>query len=188
VRLDWSSILLHVGTQQGSLATFKLIPQGGRYSVELAGAVSHEGRILRIAPLLSDSGSPAYASPRAVAGLREGRRVNGTLLVVSRQGAWISKPATGKGAHKSWDHITVESAAVSRCDDRGVALVTLGSDGYGRAFSIPGLREIGSVRASDVLDPRRFGEATITESGDIIGWTGPAEAALVNIWGRGLVL
>jgi len=57
-----------------------------------------------------------------------------------------------------------------------------------RAFSIPALREIGAARINNSLDPRRFNEAIITASGDILGWTGPAEAALMNVWGRGLIM
>src|ERR1700748_2350612 len=116
--IDWSSILLHVGTLQGSVATLKIIPQGGRYGAQLAGVVGHDGRIVSILPISADTGRPAYASQSAVAGLRDGQKVNGTLLVVSQQGARISKPATGKGAHKSWDHFVVESAGVSRCEDK----------------------------------------------------------------------
>jgi syntaxin-binding protein 5 len=185
---SWSSILLHVGTSFGSVATFKVIPAGGRYTVQLAGVASHEGRIVRISPLSADSGYPAYATPQVVAALREGRKVNGVLLVVSEQGARISKPATSKGAHKTWDNFVVQSAAVSNCEDIGIALVTFSDDGIARAFSIPALREIGGARLSDKMDPRRAGEALITNSGDILGWCGPAEAALVNIWGRGLTL
>lgn len=185
---QWSSILLHVGTSLGNLATFKIIPQGGRYAVQLAGNTQHEGRIIQISPLSADSGYPAYASQQAVASLRDGRKVNGVLLVVSQNGARISKPATGKGAHKSWDHFIVQSAAVSNCEDRGIALITLSDDGAARAFSIPALREVGSVRIGNVLDPQRLRDAIITSSGDIFGWVGPAEAGLLNIWGRGLVL
>lgn len=185
---SWSSILLHVGTQEGRLATFKVIPQGGRYSVQLAGVVAHDGPVVRIAPISADSGSPTYASQSAVAGLREGRKVNGVLLVVSEHGARISKPVSTKGAHKSWDGFVVQSAAVSRCDEDGLALVTLSSDGIARVFSIPALKEIGGARLNDQLDPYRANEALITSSGDILAWSGPAETTLLNIWGRGLVL
>jgi syntaxin-binding protein 5 len=185
---NWSSILLHVGTSQGNLATFKVIPQGGRYSVQLAGVVSHEGSIIRISPISADSGSPAYASQPIVAGLRDGRKINGVLLVVSEYGARISKPATGKGAHKSWDGFLVQSAAVSKFEDKGMALLTLSKDGIMRVFSIPALREIGGARLADKIDPARAAEALITSSGDIFAWSGPAEVALINIWGRGLTL
>jgi syntaxin-binding protein 5 len=42
--------------------------------------------------------------------------------------------------------------------------------------------------ASDILDVRRFSEATITSTGDILGWKGPAEMALINVFGRNLQL
>ena len=58
-------------------------------------------------------------------------------------------------------------------------------DGRARAFSIPGLREIAAARVSETLDTRRFADAIVTSTGDIIGWTGPSEIAVMNVWGNG---
>jgi syntaxin-binding protein 5 len=186
---SYSSILLHVGTSGGVVATLKILPgNGGRYSAQLAGVTSVDDRVIRIAPIQVDNGHPAYASQQAVANLRSGAKVNGTLIVVTHSGVKIFKPPVGKGASKSWDNFTCQSAAVSSFEGNGYALITLGDDGYARAFSIPGLREIGAARVTDALDPRRFSEAIITESGDVFGWTGPAETALLNVWGKGFVL
>jgi syntaxin-binding protein 5 len=185
----YSSILLHVGTNQGRLATFKLLPEAsGRYSVQFVGAITLEDKVIRIAPLSAASGLPAYASQQAVAGLRNGSKVDGVLLVVTESGARIFKPATNKGAHKSWDSILCHSACVTRFEDKGYALVGLFGDGTARAFSIPALREIGQARLSDTLDVRRFSETVVTSSGDVFGWTGPSETALLNVWGAGLVV
>ena len=185
---SYSSILLHVGTSLGHLATFKILPEnGGRYGVQLAGVVSLENRVIRISPIHAESGHPAYASPGTVASLRTGSRINGLLIVVTNSEVRIFKPANSKGAGKSWG-FTCQSAGISRFEDRGYALVVLGSDGHAHAFSIPALREIGNTRISNVLDPKRFNDAIITLSGDVLGWTGPAETALLNVWGNGLVL
>lgn len=186
---DYSSILLHVGTNLGHLATFKLLPEaGGRYSASFAGACSLDDRIISICPFHADNGRPAYASQAAVSGLRNGAKVNGVLLAVTASGARIFKPATSKGAHKTWDEFLCDSAAIVRYQDLGYALLGLYGDGCARAYSIPALKEIGAVKVTDVLDLRRFSEAVITSTGDILGWKGPAEMALINVFGTGLKL
>ncbi|GME34155.1 hypothetical protein GTA08_BOTSDO06725 [Neofusicoccum parvum] len=181
---EFSSALLHVGTNLGHLATFKMLPEAnGRYKAEFIGAVTLDDRVVRIMPISADSGAPALASQRAFAGLREGSKINGVLIAVTQSGARIFKPATSKGAHKSWDEFLCDNAAVTRYEDQGYALVGLFGDGCVRAYSIPALKEIGSANISHLLDVRRFADATITPSGDILGWVGPAEMALINVWG-----
>jgi WD40 repeat protein len=183
---DYSSILLHVGTNLGHLATFKLLPeQGGRYSAKFAGAVNLDDKIINISPSHADSGRPAYASQSAVAGLRDGSKINGVLLAVTTSGARIFKPASSKGAHKTWDEFLCDSAAIVRYQDLGYAILGLYGDGCARGYSIPALKEIGSVKVDHILDIKRFGEAVITATGDIFGWKGPAELALVNVFGTG---
>jgi syntaxin-binding protein 5 len=186
---DYSSILLHVGTSLGHLATFKLLPgAGGRYSVSFAGVSLLDERIITICPIHADSGRPAYASQQAVASLRNGAKVNGVLLAVTPTGARIFKPASSKGAQKTWDEFLCDSAAIVRYEDLGYALLGLYGDGCARGFSIPALKEIGAVKVDHVLDVRRFSEATITSTGDILGWKGPAEMALINVFGTGVKL
>lgn len=186
---SYSSILLHVGTSGGHLATFKLLPEpSGRYSVQMAGAVSLDDRVVRIAPLNSDTGTAAYASQDAVARLRQGGRVNGVLFAVTQSGVRVFKPANSKGAHRTWDAGTCQSATITRFEDKGYALVGLFSDGTARSYSIPSLREIGVEKLNPPLDPGRLKEALITATGDILGWTGPSETALLNVWGTGLLV
>ena len=64
-------------------------------------------------------------------------------------------------------------------------LKTPTGDGRARAFSIPGLKEIASTRINETLDARRFPDAIVTSTGDIIGWTGPSEIAMMDVWGAG---
>lgn len=186
---DYSSILLHVGTNLGHLATFKLLPEaGGRHTVAFAGVVSLDDRIISICPIHAESGRTAHASPSVVAGLRNGIKVNGVILAVTASGARIFKPATNKGASKTWDQVFCDSATIVRYSDLGYALLGLFGDGRARAYSIPALKEIGSVKVDDILDVKRFSEAVITKTGDVFGWKGPAEMALVNVFGTGLKL
>ncbi|KAF2660712.1 hypothetical protein K491DRAFT_588766 [Lophiostoma macrostomum CBS 122681] len=186
---DYSSILLHVGTNLGHLATFKLLPESsGRYSVSFTGAVTLDDRIINICPIHAESGRSAYASQAVVSGLRSGTKVNGVLLAVTASGVRIFKPASSKGAHKTWDEFLCDSAAIIRYEELGYALLGLYGDGCARAYSIPALKEIGAIKVDHLLDVRRFSEAIITSTGDILGWKGPSEMALVNILGTGVKL
>ncbi|KAF1946506.1 hypothetical protein EJ02DRAFT_450594 [Clathrospora elynae] len=184
---DYSSILVHVGTNLGHLATFKLLPEAsGRYSVKLAGVCSLDDKIINMCPMYADTGRPAHASQAAVAGLRNGSRINGVLLAVTASGARLFRPATNKGAHKTFDQFLCDSATMVRYEELGYALLGLYGDGCARAYSLPALKEIGSVKVSDLLDIRRFSEAVITSTGDIFGWKGPAEMVLINVFGTGV--
>lgn len=184
----FSSLLLHIGTNKGHVGTFKIVPeQGGRHGVHFAGAIACENRVVRIAPVNAETGQFAYATQNAFGGLRNGYKVNGVLIAVTAAEARVFKPASHKGAHKSWDQVACLSAAMARCGEGGYALVALFQDGGARAYSIPALREIGSANVGAILDRGRLGEAVITESGDVFGWTGPSETAMLNVWGTGLV-
>lgn len=186
---EFSSIAVHVGTNLGHLATFKLLPEaGGRYTAKFAGVCSLDDKVIRICPMYADTGRPAYASQSAVTNLRTGLKINGVLLAVTTSEVRLFKPAANKGAHKSFDQFLCDAAAVVRYEDVGHAMLGLFGDGCARAYSLPALKEIGSVKVSDVIDVRRFAEAVITSTGDILGWKGPAEVALINVFGHGLKL
>lgn len=183
---NYSSILLHAGTNLGRIGTFKIIPDpSGRYTVQFAGSTSLDGRVIHIAPIDANTGKHAYALPMTVANLRTGLKVDGAVLAVTHSEVRIFRPATGKGAHKSFDNYFCDSAAVSRYRDQGHAFVGLFGDGTARAYSIPALKEIASAKVDHVLDVRRFADSIIAPSGNILGWTGPSEMALITIWGAG---
>lgn len=177
-----------MGTNRGHLATFKFLPSAsGSYSVTFVGSCSLDDRILNICPIDADSGKKATATQQAVTGLREGIKVNGVVIAVTPSGCRIFKPATSKGANKSWDDFLCDSATVVR-SDRGYSLVGLFGDGRVRAYSIPALKEIASSAVDKYFDLRRLEDARISPEGDILGWTGPSEVAMVDVWGAGLSL
>ncbi|KAL8659321.1 MAG: hypothetical protein Q9226_000494 [Calogaya cf. arnoldii] len=183
---DYSSILLFVGTNLGRLATFKLLPESnGGYSVKFVGSSALDDRIIAIAPIYAELGDPAEATQSAVAGLREGRKVNGVALIVTTSGVKIFRPPAAKGAHKTFDEVFCGSAAVVRYQAAGYALLGLFGDGTAKTYSIPSLKQIASANVSHILDARRFAEAIVTPTGDLVGWTGPSEIALLNVWGTG---
>lgn len=177
-----------MGTNRGHLATFKLLPSAsGGYSVTFVGSCSLEDRILSICPIDADSGKQATATQQAVTGLREGMKINGVVIAVTPSGCRMFKPAASKGANKSWDDFLCDSATVVK-SDRGYSLVGLFGDGMARAYSIPALKEIASVPIDKYFDPRRLGETRISPGGDILGWAGPSEVTMVDVWGVGLSL
>ncbi|KAL8651278.1 MAG: hypothetical protein Q9210_003352 [Variospora velana] len=183
---DYSSILMFVGTNLGRLATFKILPEAhGGYSVRYAGSSTVEDKIITIAPLDAQLGDPVEATQSSVASLRKGLKIDGVILVVTTSGARIFRPPAAKGAHKRWDSVFCDSAAVVRYQAAGYALLGLFGDGSAKTFSIPALKQIASANISHILDVRRFAEAVVTPTGDIIGWTGPSEMALLNVWGTG---
>ena len=187
---DYSSIALFVGTSKGHVATFKILPsQTGRYSGQFAG-VSHisDDPVVSISPIDGHTGAPAYASGPAVGGLAQGMRTEGVVVATTASSAHIFKPAHSKGASKTFDTGFCDTARVAQYENRGFALVGLFGDGTVRAFSLPGLREIGGQRINHVLDTQRFSEAIVTPTGDIFGWTGPSEVAVLNTFGTGLSL
>lgn len=67
---------------------------------------------------------------------------------------------------------------------QGFAIVGVFSDRTTRAFSIPALREIG-IANLPMLDPTRSTSTVVTQTGDVFGWTGPSELAVVHVWGTG---
>ncbi|KAL1964083.1 hypothetical protein VTN77DRAFT_7501 [Rasamsonia byssochlamydoides] len=183
---DYSSICCFVGTNRGNLATFKILPaSNGTYSVSFVGAISLEDKVISINPIDANSGSPALATPTAVSGLRNGIKVHGVVVAVTPSGCRIFKPATSKGASKEWDDKLCDSAAVVKTEGRGYSLVGLFGDGNAHAYSIPALKEIGCAAISSILDVRRLSEALISPSGDVLGWVGPSEIAIFNVWGTG---
>lgn len=184
--LDYSSICCFVGTSRGNLATFKILPSNnGTYSVQFVGSTSLDDRVIGIFPINADSGEPALATQMAVSGLRTGAKINGVVVAVTQSDCRIFRPATNKGASKTWGDFLCDSAGFVKTEGRGYSLVGLFGDGNVRAYSIPGLKEIGCTQISNILDVRRFSEAVISPSGDVIGWTGPSEVAIVNVWGAG---
>ncbi|TVY89311.1 Lethal(2) giant larvae protein-like protein [Lachnellula willkommii] len=182
---NYSSIACFVGTNMGKVATFKILPQAdGRYTAQYVGVSALTDTIVSITPIITNSGKLAPATGESVAALREGVQTHGTLVVVSQSEARIFKPATAKGAHKSFDDFFCESASVAETVDRGCALVGVFGDGTTRAYSIPALKEIGVYRLG-MLDKTRLSSSLVTSAGDVFGWTGPSEVAMLSVWGTG---
>ena len=187
---DYSSIALFVGTSRGRVVTFKILPsQTGRYSAQLAGVTQiSEDRVISLCPIDAIAGSSVTATGQAMGGLQSGHKIDGVLVATTASSAHIFRPASSKGASKTFDNYFCDSAAVARYEDRGYALVGLFGDGTARAFSLPALKEIGSTRVNHILEAKRFAEAIVTPTGDILGWAGPSEIAIVNCFGAGLAL
>ncbi|KNG81777.1 putative SNARE-dependent exocytosis protein (Sro7) [Aspergillus nomiae NRRL 13137] len=183
---DYSSICCFVGTNRGNLATFKILPtENGGYMASFAGSTLLDDKVISIIPIDAESGNLALATPNAVGGLRNGVRVHGVVVAVTVSGCRIFKPATSKGAHKSWEDYLCDSAAVVKVEGRGYSLVGLFGDGNVRAFSIPGLKEMGCKEINYMADMKRLSESTVCFNGTVLTWTGPSQVGLFNVWGAG---
>ena len=99
----------------------------------------------------------------------------------------IFKPANSKGASKDFDDALCDAATVADIDMQGWAVVGVFGDRSTRAFSIPGLKEIGRADLP-MIDSGRRNNTTVTETGDIFAWSGPSEMAVVHVWGAGMPL
>lgn len=186
---DYSSICCFVGTNRGNLATFKILPTGnGTYSVSFVGATSLDGKVINISPIDADSGNPALATPAAVSKLGGASKVNGVVVAVTETSCRIFRPPTSKGAQKTWDDVLCDSAAVVKTEGRGYSIVGLFGDGNARAYSIPGLKEIARTKVDNILDMSRLHDALISPTGEVMGWVGPSEVAILNVWGTGIKL
>jgi hypothetical protein len=184
--IDYSSICCFVGTSRGNVATFKILPgSDGRYTAAFVGSSAVDDKVINIIPIDADSGGLALATPSVVGSLRSGAKVNGVVIAVTSGGCRIFKPPTSKGAHKAWEDYICDSAQVVKTEGRGYSLVGLFGDGNARAFSIPGLRDIGCTAINHIADMRRLSEACITPTGNIMVWAGPSELGLFNVWGAG---
>ncbi|RMD40906.1 hypothetical protein DV735_g4219, partial [Chaetothyriales sp. CBS 134920] len=185
---SYSSILLFVGTSKGRVATFKILPSpSGRYSAQFAGIISLTGdKVVSLCPIESRTGEPASASGPAVAGLQSGQQVDGVVVATTMSSAHTVKPPHSKGASKTFDGAFCDSANVITYEGRGArALAGLFGDGTVRVYSLPALKEISSQRINQTLDTSRLADAIVSPTGDILGWTGPSEMALLNTLGTG---
>lgn len=183
-----------MGTSLGRLATFKILPAAhGTFTASFAGVTAlDDDRIILIHPMDAQTGQSAYASQSAMANLRNGLKIDGVLIVVTLSGVRILHPSasptsslSSKGAHKSFDPTLCDAASIAQFQDRGHCLLGLFGDGFARAYSIPALKELGSVRVNETIDIRRFADAMISPDGDILGWIGPSEMSVLNVWGTG---
>ena len=99
----------------------------------------------------------------------------------------IFKPTTSKGASKEFDTILCDAASVAELELQGVAVIGVFGDRTTRAFSIPGLRELGKADLP-MMDAGRITNTVVTQTGDVFAWTGPSEMAVVHVWGTGKAL
>ncbi len=188
----YSSLVCLVGTNAGKVLTFELLPAGASYSAKLAGVTDCKDRIVAICPIVSETGAPASATGAAVAGLRSGQHVNGTLVVATQREARIFRAPAAKGASKTFDDSAFCNAAavVSHGEPHaGHALLGVFGDGTLRAFSLPGLKEMGKAAVGGPgggLDATRLGESVVATTGEVYGWAGPSELVVLSAWAQPL--
>jgi syntaxin-binding protein 5 len=65
-----------------------------------------------------------------------------------------------------------------------MALVGVFGDRITRAYSLPGLKQIGSA-SLEMMDGSRSADSIVDEDGNVFCWTGPSEIAILSVWGAG---
>ncbi|RDA87369.1 hypothetical protein CP532_6984 [Ophiocordyceps camponoti-leonardi (nom. inval.)] len=181
----YSSICCFVGTNLGKVITLKLLPDGeGSYTVEIAGVVALEGKIISLSPIEAETGKPALATGPVVAALREGRTVDGALVAVSQNEIRVFRPAKSKGASRELGDVTCDAASVAELELQGFAVVGLLGDRTIRAFSLPALKDLGKAELP-MVDASQGPSSVVTRTGDVFAWTGPSELAVLHVWGAG---
>lgn len=105
-------------------------------------------------------------------------------MIVTQTEIRIFKPANAKGASKEFDDILCDAASVAELELQGFAIVATFGDRTARAFSIPGLKEIGKADLP-MIDISRSTASVVTQTGDIFAWSGPSELAVIHVWGTG---
>ncbi|KAH6682525.1 lethal giant larvae like, C-terminal-domain-containing protein [Halenospora varia] len=79
---NYSSIACFVGTNQGKVITFKILPEAnGGYTAQYAGISALNDKIISITPIVASSGQLASATGATVGALRTGQQTHGTLVV-----------------------------------------------------------------------------------------------------------
>lgn len=96
----------------------------------------------------------------------------------------IFRPASSKGASREFDDIFCDAASVAELELQGFAVVGVFGDRTARAFSIPGLKDLGKADLP-MVDITRSTSAVVTQTGDIFAWSGPSELAVIHVWGTG---
>lgn len=105
-------------------------------------------------------------------------------MIVTQTEIRIFKPANAKGASKEFDDILCDAASVAELELQGFAVVATFGDRTARAFSIPGLKEIGKADLP-MIDISRSTASVVTQTGDVFAWSGPSELAVIHVWGTG---
>ncbi|KAF8458256.1 putative snare-dependent exocytosis protein [Kalaharituber pfeilii] len=188
---EYSSILLFVGTSLGRVGTFKILPaEGGKgYRVEFSGVNSTsslDDPVVKLIPLNSETGAFAPASQEAVMGLRNGVKVPGVCIVVTKSEVRIFKPPVAKGAHKGWSEVgqTCVAAGIVELETYGIALACVMEARVVKVLSIPGLKDVAEVPVAEYFDTARLSESKILRSGDIISPSSSTAISILSLFGK----
>ena len=142
-----------------------------------------------IIPLNTETGQLALATQYAVLGLRNGVKVAGAVVVVTKSEARIYKPPSGKGVGKSWGeqgYVCVK-AGVVELESYGVALVCLMLTGVVKIYSIPALKDVTELKISGQggVDLAHIEEAQLLPTGDIVALSSQTCLSTLTMFGTG---
>jgi len=192
---QFSTINLHVGTAQGNVLTFKILPRSREpgFSIEFAGWTLVEGAVVHLHPIVARTGSSAHADYQSFERLRSGNSTDGLLVAVSSVEIQVFKPPAERAYHRAYDGTECLRAGMLKIgsgsaeDPYQHAVAGLFRDQSVRLFSLTSLKEITRTQIGNILNyEERIREAVFT-SKCLFGWIGPAELGVIELFGEDVV-
>ncbi|ODV88406.1 hypothetical protein CANCADRAFT_29688 [Tortispora caseinolytica NRRL Y-17796] len=194
----YSSIVMLVGTSEGRLATFRILPvQGGGFSAELVDEMhACDDSIIALCPYNSETGNSTIATPEVMAQLGKSVIVPGAIAVISGSEIRVVKPAKSKLSHKVYSAsglpqqiggpIVNAGLCTLRMGGDSVGLVCISAKGNAALISLPGLSTVATSKVpesfrNDLQYPFTQ-RSSILISGDIMIQSGVSQGLFLSIW------
>ncbi|KAK9453181.1 lethal giant larvae like, C-terminal-domain-containing protein [Dipodascopsis uninucleata] len=186
---NFSSIILSVGTSFGRVLFFRIVPtRDGHHTAQLVSIFSMKSKIIATIPFDTTYGLSAVASPTILQQLPQGVVISGAIIVVTPEEARVIKPPKAKIASKSFEDKIISAGVSYLRQGDTLVLVCLTESGYIRVFSLPYLKEMQSLSVQRLHHMQFAPKSIISLNGDVVLGMGKYEAALLNIWGKGVAL
>ncbi|KAK9478801.1 lethal giant larvae like, C-terminal-domain-containing protein [Lipomyces japonicus] len=184
---QFSSIVLSIGTDQGRLLNFRVVPtQSGSHAVKFISAVQLKGKVSAIIPFDTEYGVSAIASQQILLKLPQGIIINGAIIAVTAEEAKIFRLPKNKITSRSFDDKVINSGLSFLRQGDTLVLTTLTEAGFVKIYALPSLKEITALSVQNIYHLLYAPRSQIAVNGDILLGIGKNEVALLNIWGRGL--
>jgi syntaxin-binding protein 5 len=183
----FSSVVLSVGTSLGNVYTFRIVPSGGRYSVEMVGALNvGPDPVIHLSSINMERGVSAEAFNETFSRLSTGIYVPGAILAATRSEARVFRQPQSKLSHKKFNFTCLSAGTSYLREGDSFAFVCVTDNSQLRIMAVPNLRDICQRELPCKLDIRYGKDSMVTRTGDIILRMDKTSGALVKIWGKGV--
>ena len=186
----YSSIIMLCGTNVGELLTFKILPNGGRFEVELVEVVqtNDASPVIYIGAFEKSSGHSCEATIEKMQMLSTGTPLVGYIVVTTSSDSRVLRIGKSKESHKSSKYQIISSSLSyipylgSKGDEKlGTVLVNFLATGEIKVMSTPDLKELKSLHSPVTLQSRFIEESSVLQNGDILVRNGQFNSVLISI-------